>query len=726
VEGDYFAGVKITGLPTAGSLKFQGSPVALDQVIDKANIYAGDLTFVPAPNANGLGYASFQFAVKDRGGTENGGHDTDQTPNAITFDVTPVNDPPWSVDKTINVRGEYALCTADFFFSDHSDNPPDAFAAVKVTGLPTAGSLKYTSPDGHESNVTLNQVISTADIDAGKLTFTPPPNANGHELASFQYAVKDDGGTQNGGKDTDETPDTIYFTVTPVNDPPSGTDNTLVIMVAAQKDQERILKASDFGFNDLRDGDHLKSVYITDVQGDQQCELWHTVSGGFPYKVGPGAEVSKADIDAGRVVVLTSEASGSLSIVFKVKDDGGTANGGKDTALTPNTIFVKWVPIVPVADNQTTTVTFVSGSSGDFPRILVTGTYPIDVSSDVVKFDFSGNWYLSHGYLKDDCGPVFRISVGKYGQYLSYHPYASGSENGVDVLDFTMSTTDLRTQWPGWLGLHAHTSARDNTMQPADDIDTSWNDYVISGNRIAEKLRDDLEDYVGNMWTEFVPEQVQIGWGLVSAGFSLANAIETGAWEDYVDAGLEIAEGIASGAGLIMEIAGVSCVAIPVAGGVIGALALGWQVYQWVDELVTWMVDSYNIKVPEDTISVKLADVNNDGWPDIIAGITNLEPKFHDWIATPHKYNKVFLNDHGKNFTFWGNLEDSRLETTCLEVGDLNNDHWPDVVVGTDEDGVRVYWNKTLWEDGEICYDADNRIGCRDFVSVVVEVKTDR
>ena len=49
----------------------------------------------PTPaDANGTGYASFTFQVRDDGGTANGGVDTDASANTITFDVTPVNDVP--------------------------------------------------------------------------------------------------------------------------------------------------------------------------------------------------------------------------------------------------------------------------------------------------------------------------------------------------------------------------------------------------------------------------------------------------------------------------------------------------------------------------------------------------------------------------------------------------------------------------------------------------------
>ena len=50
---------------------------------------------------------------------------------------------------------------ADFGLSDPNDSPANSLTAVKITSLPSAGSLTL---DG--AAVTLNQVISKADLDA--------------------------------------------------------------------------------------------------------------------------------------------------------------------------------------------------------------------------------------------------------------------------------------------------------------------------------------------------------------------------------------------------------------------------------------------------------------------------------------------------------------------------------------------------------------------------------
>ena len=101
-DGDDLLSVTITTLATAGTLYYDadgagaGTAVAvtLGQVISAADIADGKLSFTPAANGNGAGYASFTFQVQDDGGAANSGVDLDQSANTITFDVTASNDSP--------------------------------------------------------------------------------------------------------------------------------------------------------------------------------------------------------------------------------------------------------------------------------------------------------------------------------------------------------------------------------------------------------------------------------------------------------------------------------------------------------------------------------------------------------------------------------------------------------------------------------------------------------
>ena len=115
--------------------------------------------------------------------------------------------------------------------------------AVTIATLPagTDGLLKLSGV-----NVTANQSIPVASIP--NLTFTPVANLNGNPKGAFTFKVQDNGGVANGGIDLDPTPNTINFNITPVNDPPAGTNKTIAI--SHYEDVVYTFAAADFGFTD--------------------------------------------------------------------------------------------------------------------------------------------------------------------------------------------------------------------------------------------------------------------------------------------------------------------------------------------------------------------------------------------------------------------------------------------------------------------------------------------
>ena len=93
-DGDTLLRVWIDTLPDSGSLRWNGATFAAGNWVSATDIAAGQLTYVPQPDAAGTGLASFTFRVQDNGGTAGGGSDTDASANTITLDVTAVNDVP--------------------------------------------------------------------------------------------------------------------------------------------------------------------------------------------------------------------------------------------------------------------------------------------------------------------------------------------------------------------------------------------------------------------------------------------------------------------------------------------------------------------------------------------------------------------------------------------------------------------------------------------------------
>lgn len=136
----------------------------------------------------------------------------------ITVNITNINEAPIGNNNTLTILEDsvHTFSAANFGFSDTNDVPPNNLSAVIITTTPAAGTLALSGVP-----VIAGQSVAAASI--GSMTFTPAPNANGDDYTSFTFQVVDNGGTANGGVNTDPTPNTLTFHVTPVNnDPPTG------------------------------------------------------------------------------------------------------------------------------------------------------------------------------------------------------------------------------------------------------------------------------------------------------------------------------------------------------------------------------------------------------------------------------------------------------------------------------------------------------------------------
>jgi ELWxxDGT repeat protein len=323
--------VKIATLPAAGQLTNNGVAVTAGASVSAADIAAGRLKFAPAANASGATYASFTFKVQDNGGTANGGADTDAKARTMTVAVTPVNDAPKGTGKTVTMLedGTYMFAVADFGFRDTSDMPANTLLAVKIATLPGAGKLT-----NNGVAVTAGASVSSTDIAAGRLKFAPAANANGATYATFTFKVQDNGGTANGGVDTDARARTMTVAVTPVNDAPKGTSKTVNML----KNKVYTFAAADFGFNDASDmpADTLQAVKITKLP-----RAGKLTNNGVAVKA--GASVSAADIAAGKLKfapAANGRGNPYASFTFQVRDSGGTANNGIDADPGSATITI--------------------------------------------------------------------------------------------------------------------------------------------------------------------------------------------------------------------------------------------------------------------------------------------------------------------------------------------------------------------------------------------------
>ena len=202
------------------------------------------------------GLRNLEVVVTDGdGGTSNVG--------TATTNITAVNDAPTGADKTVATTEDtdYVFTAADFGFSDvETDN----LLNVVIAGAPVNGTLYLDANadgivDGGETLIATD-VVTVADIDAGKLKFKPVADANGVGYDSFTFQVQDDGGTANSGVDIDQSPNTITIDVGATNDAPVGLpsvtgtvaeDQTLTADTSGISDADGL---GAFSYQWLRDG----------------------------------------------------------------------------------------------------------------------------------------------------------------------------------------------------------------------------------------------------------------------------------------------------------------------------------------------------------------------------------------------------------------------------------------------------------------------------------------
>ena len=106
--GAELASVRVVTPPGSGTLAVSGSAVSAGQEVAVSDL-GGDLTYTPAADGHGSGYASFTFRVSD-------GSDESASDYTMTIDVTPVNDAPSAgtvtIDDTAPVVGDELTATA--------------------------------------------------------------------------------------------------------------------------------------------------------------------------------------------------------------------------------------------------------------------------------------------------------------------------------------------------------------------------------------------------------------------------------------------------------------------------------------------------------------------------------------------------------------------------------------------------------------------------------------
>ncbi len=156
-DGDTLQTVKFD-LPSTGTLLVNGAAVTtFPAVVTATDITNGLVSYLPPVNVAGVGLATIEFTVND-------GQLDDLTPNTLTVDVTPVNDP---IGLTNTLLTDQSLTDGDSGVSiqtsgafDDPDNMITGYAAVITDG---AGAGTTLAALGLAINLTTGEITGAVD-----------------------------------------------------------------------------------------------------------------------------------------------------------------------------------------------------------------------------------------------------------------------------------------------------------------------------------------------------------------------------------------------------------------------------------------------------------------------------------------------------------------------------------------------------------------------------------
>jgi len=190
-------------------------------VAPAVNPGSGNLTYAPAPNANGS--ATVFISLQDNGGTANGGVNTSIT-QTFLINVAAVNDVPTFVGGSNQSVAEDSSAQTVTNWAT-AVRPGPASAADESGQALTFNIVSNSNPGLFSAGPTVT-ANSPPYPTTANLNYTPALNANG--TATLVINLQDNGGTANGGVDTSTT-FTFTITLTPVNDPPTAVDDTATV-----------------------------------------------------------------------------------------------------------------------------------------------------------------------------------------------------------------------------------------------------------------------------------------------------------------------------------------------------------------------------------------------------------------------------------------------------------------------------------------------------------------
>ena len=332
-DSDPMLQIQLVTKPAKGSLFMDvnddgvidtGEELVNNDTILKTEIAANKLKYRALLNENGTPYTNFEFKVNDSLAYSTSIY-------TMTINVAEVNDLPIAVNDTVVTPEDTdkVFVASEFNYFDVEGS---TMQQIQITLAPDDGILyNDANTDGvvdAGEELSNNEVITKAHIDANRLKFKPDFNDFGSPYASFNFKVHD-------GTAYSDTAYLFTIDVTPVNDLPTSADSSF----GGPTNVDHIMVAGEFPFYDV-DVDDLGSVLIVSIPA--KGAIYYDVNSNGTVDagedIGNNEIVSRDMLDSNKLKYKpATDENGQPYTTFTFKVNDGT---GSSTATYTMTIFV--------------------------------------------------------------------------------------------------------------------------------------------------------------------------------------------------------------------------------------------------------------------------------------------------------------------------------------------------------------------------------------------------
>ncbi len=353
----------------------------------------------------------------------NVGSSSDRVDSALNSLIVP-NSTPIAANDSLTINedsGTATVSAANGLLKNDSDVNNDSLTVTTFS----VGGIDTTVDPTTGGTYTIANVGSITINKDGSYSFTPVANYNG-PVPPITYTVSDGhGGTATA---------VLSISVTPVNDAPAGTDDS----ITTSENTPKVLSLDDFGTYSDPENDPLAKIQITQLATNGTLQYWN---GATWAAVTTNQELTVTQILQGQVRFAPDAGeSGSnyATVQFKVSD--GQAYSASAYTLTVNVMAGNQAPVANADTNAVAEEGCAVAAVNATGNVLTDGTDDSDPESQTltvsaVTFD---------GYTKAVAGAT--TIKGLYGTLTIYTDgsYSYALDNTLAAID-AMKSGDTKT-----------------------------------------------------------------------------------------------------------------------------------------------------------------------------------------------------------------------------------------------------------------------------------------